>query len=119
MIPHLKIQESIMSLQLLNSISGFSGMEFGVFKLKEGSSEIEMLKAADAADKKFLSKEDGFLGHAVLKGKDGLYVDLSFATTKEKAEKICGKWMSNEFTLQYIEFIDPESVDMSFWERIK
>ena len=108
-----------MSLQLLSSISSFSGMEFGVFKLKEGASEVEMLKAANAADKNFLSKEDGFLGHAVLKGKNGLYADLSFATTKEKAEEICGKWMNNEFTLQYIEFIEPESVDMSFWERIK
>jgi len=108
-----------MSLQLLTNISGFSGMEFGVFKLKEGASEIEMLQAADAADENFLSKEGGFLGHAVLKGKDGLYVDLTFATTREKAEEICGKWMNNEFTLQYIEFIEPESVDMSFWERIK
>ena len=94
-----------MSLQLLSSVSNFSGMEFGVFKLKQGASEIEMLKAADAADKNCLSKEDGFLGHAVLKGKDGLYVDLSFATTKEKAEEIGSKWMINEFTIQYIEFI--------------
>ncbi|VAW88619.1 hypothetical protein MNBD_GAMMA17-2290 [hydrothermal vent metagenome] len=108
-----------MSLQSLSNISSFAGMEFGIFKLKDGVSEIEMLKAADAADKNFLSKEDGFLGHAVLKGKDGLYVDLSFATTKEKAEEICGKWMNNKFTLQYIEFIEPGSIDMSFWEKIK
>ncbi len=104
-----------MSLQLLSSVSSFLGMEFALFKLKDGASEAEMLKAAEAADKNFLSKQDGFLGHAVLKGKDGLYVDLSFATTKEKVEEICGKWMTNEFTLKYLEFIQPESVDMSFW----
>lgn len=108
-----------MKLQSLNSISGFTGLEFGVFKLKNGVSETEMIKAAEVAEKNFLSKEVGFLGHAVLKGENDLYVDLSFATTKEKAEEICGKWMSNEFTLKYIEFIDPESVDMSFWTRIK
>ena len=108
-----------MKLQLLNNISGFSGMEFGTFKLKEGASEVAMLKAAEAADNSFLSNEDGFLGHAILKGNNGLYVDISFATTQKKAEEICGKWTSNEFTLKYIKFIDPESVDMSFWTRIK
>jgi len=107
-----------MSLQLLNGIAGFSGMEFGMFRLKEGVSESDMLKAAEIADQEFLSKEDGFLGHAILKGKDGLYADLAFARTKEKAEEICGKWMSNEFTLKYLEFIDPESVNMSFWTRV-
>ncbi|MCF6325372.1 MAG: hypothetical protein L3J89_13810 [Gammaproteobacteria bacterium] len=109
----------IMNLEPLKGISGFSGVEFGIFKLKEGVSESEMLKAAKIADHQFLSKEDGFLGHAVLKGEDGLYVDLTFASTKEKAEEICGKWMSNEFTLKYLEFIDPKSVSMSFWTRIK
>ena len=107
------------NLQLLNGLSGFSGMEFGIFKLKEGVSESDMLKAAKIADQEFLSKEEGFLGHAVLKGKDGLYVDLAFASTQEKAEEICGKWMGNEFTLKYLEFIDPDSVNMSFWTRIK
>ncbi len=109
----------IMNLELLKGVAGFSGIEFGIFKLKKGVSESEMLKSAKIADQKFLSKEDGFLGHTVLKGEGGLYVDLTFASTKEKAEEICGKWMNNEFTLKYLEFIDPESVNMSFWSRIK
>ena len=87
--------KNTMHLQLLNGISGFSGIELGIFKLKEGVSESDMLKAAGIADQEFLSKEDGFLGHAVLKGKDGLYVDLAFASTQEKAEEICSKWMKD------------------------
>ena len=65
--------DNAMSLQLLNGISGFSGMELGIFKLKNGVLESDMLEAAKIADQEFLSKEDGFLGHAVLKGKGGLY----------------------------------------------
>ncbi len=45
-----------MSLQALTKVQGFAGMEFGTFKLKEGISELEMLKAAQVADKMFLSK---------------------------------------------------------------
>lgn len=108
-----------MNLQALSKVQGFAGMEFGTFKLKEGASESEMLKAAQVADEMFLSKEEGFLGHAVLRGKDGLYADVAFATTQEKAEEVCGKWMENEYTMKYIEVIDPESVNLSFWKRIK
>jgi len=108
-----------MNLQLLNNISSFSGAEYGLFKLKKGMEEVDMLKTAEVVEKEFLSKEEGFLGHTILKGDDGLYVDLLFATTQQKAEQICGKWMSNEFALKYLEFIDPESVSMSFWTRVK
>ena len=78
-----------------------------------------MTRAAEEMEERFLSQEDGFIGHAILKGKDGQYVDLAFATSQEKAEEICGKWMQNEFALKYLEFIDPDSVDISFWSRIK
>lgn len=101
------------------NINSFVGIEFCTFKLKNGASEVEMLEAAKNMDKEFLSKEHGFLGHGVLKGKDETYVDLAFATSQEKAEAICAKWMENEFALKYLDFIDTESVDLSFWERIK
>jgi len=107
------------SLSNIASINSFVGMEFCTFRLKEGASEAKMLEAAKNMEQEFLSKEQGFLGHGVLKGKDRTYVDLAFATSQQKAEAICGKWMENEFALKYLEFIDSESVDLSFWQRIK
>jgi len=102
-----------------SNISSFSGMEFCTFKLKEGVDENKMLEAAKNMEYEFLSKEVGFLGHRVLKSKDGTYVDIAFADTQEQAEKICGKWIENEFSLKYLEFIDSASVDLSFWSRLK
>ncbi len=107
------------SLKKLTNIDSFVGVEFATFKLQNGTSEEKMLEAAKNMEQEFLSKEDGFLGHGILKGKDNIYVDLAFATSKNKAEEICGKWMENEFALKYLEFIDSESVNMGFWERIK
>jgi len=106
-------------LNELKAISRFTGMEFGKFKIKTGASEDEMIQAASEMEQEFLSQEDGFLGHAILKGRDGSYVDMAFATSQEKAEEICGKWMVNEFALKYLEFMEPDSADMSFWTRIK
>lgn len=103
----------------LKDIGNFAGMEFAKFKLKEGVSEETMLEIIKEVDANFLQKEEGFLGHTALKGSDGIYADVVFATSQEKAEEICGKWMNNEFALKYIELIDEESVDMTFWNRIK
>jgi len=103
----------------ISNIGSFVGVEFCIFSLKDGASEEDMIRCSSNLEQKFLSSEDGFLGHSVLKGKDGLYVDLTFATSQEKAEAICGKWMENKFALKYLEFIDSESVNLSFWARIK
>ena len=54
------------------NISSFAGIEYGTFKLKEGASEEKMLEAAKDMEQEFLSKEHGFLGHSVLKEKDGI-----------------------------------------------
>ena len=108
-----------MNTLLKEDTLGFAGFEFGVFRLKPGVSEADMLAAAQQADKAFLSKQEGFLGHVILKGKDGSYADVGFASSQEKAEAICAQWMDNAHTLRYLEFIEPDSVDMTFWTRIK
>ncbi|NQY93014.1 MAG: hypothetical protein HRT43_02505 [Campylobacteraceae bacterium] len=103
----------------LQNIGQFAGIEFATFKLKDGVSEEKMLEIIKKVDEQFLQKEEGFLGHTTLKGENGVYADVAFATTKEKAQEICGKWMENEMALQYVELIDEPSVNMSFWSRIK
>lgn len=106
-------------LQSPMQLTDFNGVEFATFKLKKGVTEADMLAAAETATLEFFSKEEGVLGHTILKGEAGLYADVTFASTKEKAEAICGKWMSNQFALAYLEFINPDSVNMTFWTKIK
>ncbi|MDR0780651.1 MAG: hypothetical protein LBF16_08150 [Pseudomonadales bacterium] len=97
----------------------FKGLEFGTFRMKAGLSESDMRAAAKTMEVEFLNKEEGFLGHAILKGNDGTYADLAFATSKAKAEEICGKWMQNQYALAFLAFIDPVSTNMSFWSRLE
>lgn len=108
-----------MPLNKLKNIGSFAGLEFCTFKMKPGASEQQLIAAAIAAEDEFLSKEAGFLGHGILKDGNGLYVDIAFATSQEKAQEICAKWTSNDFALKYLEFIDSDTVNMNFWERIK
>lgn len=97
----------------------FKGLEFGTFRLKAGTVEKDMLAAAKEMEDEFLNKEEGFLGHAILKGNDGTYVDIAFATSQAKAEELCGKWMQNPHALKFLEFIDHASTNMGFWTRLQ
>ncbi len=96
----------------------FVGLEFGTFRLKAGALEADMLAAARTMEEQFLSKEAGFLGHAILKGKDDVYVDLAFATSQTAAEEICGKWMQNQYALAFLEHIDHTSTSIGFYTRL-
>ena len=97
----------------------FNGLEFATFRLKPGVLEAAMLAAAKKMEDEFLSKEEGFLGHAVLKGRDGTYVDLAFATTQARVEEICSQWTHNAHALAFLEFVEPTSANMSFWARLQ
>jgi len=72
----------------LTNIGNFAGLEFATFKLKNGILEETMLEMIKEVDTNFLQKEDGFLGHTTLKGENGIYADVAFATTQEKAQEI-------------------------------
>lgn len=108
-----------MKLLALKNIPNFSGMEFSTFRLKNGVSEDDLFKAADDAVKGLMTKEDGFLGHAILRGENKTYVDVLFATSQERASQICAKWTGNLFCQSYLEKIEESSVNLAFYQRVK
>lgn len=101
-----------------NQTSEFSGLELAVFQLKDGITEPQLIALSREVDDKFLSREEGLLAHFLLKGKDGIYADVAIATTQARAEEICQLWLHNDVAQEYLQLIDEESVDMSFWSRI-
>jgi hypothetical protein len=40
------------------------------------------------------------------------------ASSQEKAEKYCQQRLHNEAALEYLELIETESVNITFWKRI-
>lgn len=103
---------------LKESAAKFEGMEIATFKLKEGVTEGDLLSIVKEVEEQFLSRVEGLYGHFVLKGKEGMYADIAMATTQSRAEAICALWLENPITQKYIELLEPEDVDMSFWTKI-
>ena len=101
-----------------DTTSAFAGFEFAVFKVKDGVTEEDLLALSKEVDDKFLANEQELLSHFLLRGKGGLYADVAIATTQEKAEEICQLWLHNDVAKQYLQLLDEESVDMTFWTRI-
>ncbi|WP_299946583.1 hypothetical protein [uncultured Microbulbifer sp.] len=96
----------------------FMGLEFASFRLAEGAFEKDLIALSKAVDESFLSEQEGLLSHFLLRGKDGVYADVAIATTQARAEEICQMWLDNAVAKQYLELLDQDSVDMSFWSRI-
>ncbi|HSX90212.1 MAG TPA: hypothetical protein VLG17_19725 [Pseudomonas sp.] len=111
-----------MEPKALPDISTFSGMEFSVFKLKQGVSEPALLAAVEQMVEGLYAGEEGFLGHAILKGADDIYVDVLFANSAARASELCAKWGSGPFAeacLSYLEKIEEGSARLAFFQRIK
>ena len=111
-----------MNRKSLSGIPAFGGMEFSTFKLKNGVSESELFGAVDRMVDGLYSNEEGFLGHAILKGEDNTYVDIVFATTQSRVAELCAKWGAGPFApacLSYLEKIEADSVKLAFFERVK
>lgn len=111
-----------MKSQSLLNLPATGGMEFSAFKLKQGISEAELFTAVDEMVTGLYSNEEGFMGHALLKGADDIYVDVVFAASQVRATELCAKWGTGPFApacRSYLEKIEEGSAKLAFFQRIK
>ncbi len=101
-----------------NNINSIGGLEFATFKLKEGVTEAHLIELAQQVEQKFLSQQDELVLHFLVRGSDGSYADVAIASSQEKAEEYCQQWLEDDIALAYLELLDKESVNMTFWTRI-
>ncbi|UTW00971.1 hypothetical protein KDW99_07545 [Marinomonas rhizomae] len=101
-----------------NNIDNIGGMEFATFRLKEGVTETRLVELSHQVEAEFLSQQEELILHFLVRGADGIYADVAIASSQEKAEEYCQQWLSNKVALQYLEHLDKESVNMTFWTRV-
>jgi hypothetical protein len=100
------------------NIEGSGGMEFAVFKLKTGVTEAQLIALSRKVELEFLSQQQELILHFLARGVNGIYADVAIATTQQKAEEYCQQWLTDAVALEYLELIEQESVNMTFWTRI-
>jgi len=100
-------------------IKNAHAIETGVFKPKEGITEEQLLGVFEKMFDEFLSKENGFLGHKLMKVENGFYMDIVFATTNEDNLRICDMYMKTESGKKFVSMLDESTVKMNFWKEVK
>ena len=99
---------------------GFSCIEFGTFRPKDGPffSEDKMMAASDQIERRYLSRFNESKAHFMGKVDDNLYSEIAFVSTTGAAREICNGYVDNSDCLPLLAMFDPSSVDLDFWHLL-
>ena len=85
----------------------YKGFEIGFFKLKDGVSDADVIKASRHMEDHLISRHQGFIDHKIIKISDTLYADIALAKSKMEAVEICNSWIGNPYSEPILELIEP------------
>lgn len=88
-----------------------SGIELGRFRLKPGVEEFSMLAAYEAMVSRHLGNQPGWRRQHLVKLQDGTFLDLAFASDRDRAEAICAGWVGNADCDRFLSMIAPVSME--------
>lgn len=101
-----------------SNIDSIGGMEFATFRLKEGVTETKLVDLLNRVEAELLSQQEELILHFLVRDANGIYADVALASSQEKAEEYCQQWLGSAVALEYLELMDKESVNMTFWTRV-
>jgi hypothetical protein len=81
-------------------------------QLKEGVDEETLLKASDAFQRGFVSKQEGVLKRVLMRAKTGGYADLVFFESKDAADRVAAAEQTSEVCRQLFELMQPPNQDL-------
>jgi hypothetical protein len=80
-------------------------IEWAPFRLADGVSESDLLRASDALQAGFLANQPGFLRRDLLRGSDGQWVDLVYWADAASAERVMPIAMESALCLEYFRLL--------------
>lgn len=94
-------------------------VEIAQFKLAAGVDEQGFLKEAEAVQRDFLEKQNGYMDREILKGGDGQWIDIVHWRSMEDAKHAADAIMQDPACLGFLQKIDPASVKMFHLQQVK
>ena len=85
-------------------------LEMPAFMLKNGVSESDFLRVHDKWNREFMSKQDGYVSHTLIRNGD-TWFDLAIWDSMEAKEKAFKDIYENAATTEYISLIDSIGTD--------
>jgi hypothetical protein len=86
-------------------------IEWAPFKLKEGTTESDLIAASNRFQETFLGKQKGFVRRELLRKTSGEYVDLVYWKTSDDAGRAMASAEGSEATATYLSVMDANGGD--------
>ena len=80
-------------------------IEWAPFRLVDGVDEARLLRASDALQTEFLSKQPGFVRRELLEGPDGQWADLVYWESEETAARAMQQAAESPVCLEYFKLL--------------
>ena len=80
-------------------------IEWAPFRLVDSADEARLVRASDALQAGFLSRQPGFLRRELLKGQDGQWVDLVYWESEEAAARAMQEAASSPACFEYFQLM--------------
>jgi len=93
-------------------------IELASGKLASGTNEAEFIKAAEAVQESFLSKQPGYISRDFFKGEDGVWGDMVHWDSLAEAEQASKAAMESSVCGSYFSMFNQESISMQYMEVI-
>lgn len=92
-------------------VAAGSGIELGRFRLKPGVEEAAMRAAYAAMVSRHLGRQPGWRRQHLVMLQDGTFIDLAFASDRDRAEAICAAWIGNAECDRFLSMIEPVGME--------
>jgi len=94
-------------------------VEVAMFKLNEGVAEQAFIAEAKKVQESFLKKQKGYLDRELLKDESGQWFDILHWQSMKEAQAAAEAMMQESSCQQFIQMIDPKSIQMFHLKRQK
>lgn len=97
------------------------GLEFSRFRALPGVRDSQLVAAAAKMSNSLYLGEPGYQGHFLVRNDSAEYADVVLADTAARARSLCERWGTGPYhpaCEDYLALIDPQSVQLDFWQRV-
>jgi hypothetical protein len=84
--------------------------------------DSQLLAAAAKMSAKLYMGEPGYHAHFLVRNDSGEYADVVLADSAARARSLCARWGTGPFhpaCEDYLNLIDPQTIQIDFWERLR
>lgn len=103
--------------QIVSPPDTFSCVEFGTFKIADGSnaSEQDVLAISERIESEYLDQSDNTRLHYIGRDAENRFCEVTFGRSLGETKRMCEGYVGHPVCQPLLDLCDPASLDLDFW----